>query len=114
MKSIVRCLRIACITVLIVCSPSIPQTLAAQAPATQAPATQGPTKTNDALELVKQGQKLNSEGKQDEAMALYERALQLSPNLFQAELAAGVALDLDGLYSKARQYLAKAIVAATP
>jgi tetratricopeptide (TPR) repeat protein len=66
-------------------------------------------KTDDALELVKQGQELNSEGKQDEALALYERALQMSPNLFQADLAAGMALDLQGKYQPARQHLANAI-----
>ena len=71
-------------------------------------------KTDDALELVKQGQKLNSEGKQDEALALYDRALQLSPNLFQADLAAGMALDLQGKYQQARQHLAKAIDEAPP
>ena len=71
-------------------------------------------KTDDALDLVKQGQKLNSEGKQDEALALYDRALQLSPNLFQADLAAGMALDLEGKYQEARQHLAKAIEEAPP
>src|ERR1017187_3173027 len=71
-------------------------------------------KTDDALELVKQGQKLNSEGKQDEALALYDRALQLSPDLFQADLAAGMALDLEGKYQQARQHLAKAIEEAPP
>ncbi|MGB8769200.1 MAG: tetratricopeptide repeat protein [Candidatus Korobacteraceae bacterium] len=70
--------------------------------------------TNDALELVKQGQKLNSEGQQDEALALYDRALQLSPNLFQANLAAGMALDLEGKYEQARQHLGKAIEEAPP
>jgi tetratricopeptide (TPR) repeat protein len=99
-----RVLYPACVALLFFCTAILGQT----------PATQAPNKTNDALELVKQGQKLNSEGKQDEAVALYERALQLSPDLFQAELAAGIALDLDGLYTKARQYLAKAIVVATP
>jgi tetratricopeptide (TPR) repeat protein len=73
-----------------------------------------PAKTGDALELVKQGQKLNSEGRQDEALALYERALQLSPGLYQAELATGVALDLQGKYSQARQHLQKAIDVAPP
>jgi len=63
---------------------------------------------------VKQGQKLNSEGKQDEALALYARALQLSPNLYQAELASGMALDLEGKYTQARVHLAKAISLATP
>jgi|ERR1019366_7440133 tetratricopeptide (TPR) repeat protein len=71
-------------------------------------------KTDDALELVKQGQKLNSEGKQDEALALYDRALQLSPNLYQADVAAGIALDLQGNYQQARQRLAKAIEEAPP
>ncbi len=71
-------------------------------------------KTDDAIELVKQGQKLNSEGKQDEALALYDRALQLSPNLFQADLAAGMALDLEGKYEQARQHLTKAIEEAPP
>ncbi len=71
-------------------------------------------KTDDALDLVKQGQKLNSDGKQDEALALYDRALQLSPNLVQADLAAGIALDLQGKYEQARQHLTKAIDEAPP
>jgi len=89
----------------------------AQTPTPQAPASQSPlpaSKTSDALELVKQGQKLNSEGKQDEALALYARALQLSPDLYQAELASGIALDLEGKYQQARVHLAKAIALATP
>ena len=80
----------------------------------QPQATPANGKTDDALELVKQGQKLNTEGKQDEALALYDRALQVSPNLFQADLAAGVALDLQGKYPQARQHLAKAIDEAPP
>ena len=71
----------------------------------RAPAT---GKTDDALDLVKQGQKLNSEGKQDEALALYDRALQLSPNLYQADLAAGIAWGLQGMYQHARERLTKA------
>ncbi|HVO82636.1 MAG TPA: tetratricopeptide repeat protein [Terriglobales bacterium] len=68
----------------------------------------------DPTELVKEGQKLNGEGKQDEALALYRQALQLSPNLYEAHLAAGVALDLKGEYAEARQHLGKAIELATP
>lgn len=60
-------------------------------------------------DLVKQGMKLNSEGKQDEALALYNQALQLSPDSYQAHLAAGMALDLKGDYQQARQHLSKAI-----
>src|SRR5882762_8047565 len=51
-------------------------------------------------ELVKQGDKLNSEGKQDEALALYSKALEQSPNLYEAHLDAGVALDLKGEYKR--------------
>lgn len=86
----------------------------AQTTAPQSSPSQSSHKTSDALELVKQGQKLNSEGKQDEALALYNRALQLSPDLYQAQLAAGMALDLEGKYQSARLHLEKAIKAATP
>ena len=48
----------------------------------------------DAQALVKQGQKLNSEGKQDEALKLYQKALEMSPDLYEAHLESGVALDL--------------------
>ena len=37
-------------------------------------------KSDDATALVKQGQKLNSEGKQDEALQLYRQALEKSPD----------------------------------
>ncbi len=88
--------------------------LLAQSAASQSSTGQTPSKASDALELVKQGQKLNSEGKQEEALALYNQALQLSPDLYQAQLASGMALDLEGKYQQARTHLAKAIAAATP
>src|SRR5271157_3492605 len=75
----------------------------AQAAAPQLSSPQSSSKTNDALDLVKQGQ----------AVALYNRALQLSPDLFQAQLAVGMALDLEGKYQVARLHLEKAITAAT-
>lgn len=59
--------------------------------------------------LVKQGQKLSSEGKQDDALALYRQALEMSPNLYEAHLDSGIALDLKGNYTEARQHLAKAL-----
>ncbi len=95
---------------LVLCAASLP----AQSPGSQPSTPQTSTKDSDALELVKQGQKLNSEGKQDEALALYNRALQLSPDLYQAQLASGIALDLESEYQKARVHLAKAIALATP
>lgn len=76
---------------------------------TQPAANQPAPQAADPAELVKQGRKLNSEGKQDEALALYRRALQASPDLVDAHLAAGVALDLKGQYDEARKHLAKAI-----
>jgi tetratricopeptide (TPR) repeat protein len=62
-----------------------------------------------ALDLVKEGEKLNSEGKQGDALALYRQALAMSPNLYDAHLESGMALDLKGNYTEARQHLTKAI-----
>jgi len=83
-----------------------------QSPPPQAPATQQ-SKTEDAAELVKQGEELAKNGKPDEALALYERAVELNPNLYQAQLFMGVALDLQGKYEEARKHLAKAIELAS-
>ncbi len=63
----------------------------------------------DPLELVKQARKLNSEGKQDAAIAMYQDALQRSPDLFDAHYGLGIALDLAGRFGDARQHFAKAI-----
>jgi tetratricopeptide (TPR) repeat protein len=69
---------------------------------------------SDAQALVKQGEKLNSEGKQDEALKLYQQALKASPNLYEAHLESGIALDLKGDYTAAREHLQKAIDVASP
>jgi tetratricopeptide (TPR) repeat protein len=68
----------------------------------------------DASRLVKQGEKLNGEGKQAEAIVLYRRALQISPTLFDAHQDMGIALDLQGDYEQARLQFDKALVLATP
>lgn len=67
------------------------------------------TTTPTAPDLVKQGEKLNGEGKQDDALALYRQALAISPNLYEAHLASGMALDLKANYVEARQHFVKAI-----
>ncbi len=85
---------------------------AQQSPETQHAAAQQ-SKTEDAAELVKQGQELAKNGKPDEALALYERAIELNPNLYQAQLFTGVALDLQAKYEEARRHLAKAIELAS-
>ncbi len=68
----------------------------------------------DPLKLVQQGRRLNTEGKQAEALALYEQALKASPDLFDAHLASGIALDLMGRYAEAREHLTRAIALAPP
>src|SRR4051812_8271449 len=78
----------------------------------QAASTPSPAPSGDAQDLVKQGRKLNSEGKQDEALKLYAQALEKSPNLYDAQLESGIALDLKGDYAGAREHLKKAIDAA--
>lgn len=62
-----------------------------------------------AADLVQQGEKLSHEGKQDEAIALYNRALDKEPNSYHAHLAEGIALDLKGEYAEAHEHLEKAI-----
>jgi tetratricopeptide (TPR) repeat protein len=69
--------------------------------------------TNSA-DLVKQARKLNSEGQQEQALALYNQVLQADANSFDAHLGAGIALDLQAKYDEARQHLAKAIELAPP
>jgi tetratricopeptide (TPR) repeat protein len=70
--------------------------------------------SDDAQSLVKQGRKLNSEGKQDEALKLYQQVLTQSPNSYEAHLESGIALDLKGDYAPAREHLKKAIEVALP
>jgi tetratricopeptide (TPR) repeat protein len=81
-------------------------TLFAQAPAAQAPA-QPPVNPQ-----IKQAQQLNSEGKQDEALAILNQMLAADPNNYEANLNAGIVLDLKGDYTKAHTYLQKALVTA--
>jgi Flp pilus assembly protein TadD len=67
---------------------------------TQAPAPE---------DLVKQGRTLVSQGKLDEAISRYRQAIRLSPQSFDARLALGIALDLQGQYAEARTHLTEAI-----
>src|SRR6266481_3795039 len=80
----------------------------------QAAATPAAASSDDVQGLVKQGQKLNSEGKQDEALRVYKQALEKSPNSYEAQIESGVALDLKGDYAGAREHLKKAIEVAPP
>ena len=67
---------------------------------------------DDPADLIKQGQALARQGKIDDALAMYRNALQLAPDSYQANDAAGAALDLKGEYAEARKRFAKAIQSA--
>jgi tetratricopeptide (TPR) repeat protein len=64
--------------------------------------------------LVQKGQKLSRDGKQDDALVLYRQAMEKAPDLYDAHLGAGMALDLKGDYAEARKELQKAIDHASP
>ena len=97
MKATVR--TITSVFILVLCSIAA---LSAQAPGSQ---QQQP-------EFVKQGQQLMREGKFDEALALYRKTLETSPNSVTANIAAGSVLDLMGLGEEARKYFTKGIESA--
>ena len=69
---------------------------------------------SEPADLIKQARKLNNEGHQDQALALYSQVLQANPNSYEAHLGAGIVLDLDGKYDDARKHFAKAIEVAPP
>lgn len=75
----------------------------------QQPASTPPPAPGSPADLVQQGEKLSHDGNQDGAIALYQRALEKSPNLYEGHLETGIALDLKGEYAEARMHLAKAV-----
>jgi tetratricopeptide (TPR) repeat protein len=62
-----------------------------------------------AQDQIQQARKLTAAGKPELALALYEEVLQKTPDSYEANLGAGMLLDLDGQYGKARKHLTKAI-----
>lgn len=84
------------------------------APGAQAPGQQQAAPAGPGDDLVKQGQQKLREGQHAEALALYQKALEVAPQSFQANLQAGIVLDLMGRYAEARKSFEKATtVAAT-
>jgi tetratricopeptide (TPR) repeat protein len=76
---------------------------------------QAPAQSPQQPEFVKQGQQLIRDGKPQEALELYQRTLQTSPDSVPANIAAGSVLDLMGKGEEARKYFSKAIeFAGTP
>ncbi len=62
---------------------------------------------------LKQAQEQLREGHLDEALAIARKAADAAPDSFPANTQAGIILDLQGNYGDARQYLEKAVAAAT-
>jgi tetratricopeptide (TPR) repeat protein len=67
-----------------------------------------------AADLAQRGEKLSRAGKQDEALGLFQQALEKESNSYEAHLGMGIALDLQGNYADAREHFMKAIDAASP
>jgi len=68
-----------------------------------------PVAPGSAAYLAQQGEKLSRDGKQDDALALFGKALDKSPGMYEAHLGMGEALDLKGDYEAAREHFTKAI-----
>jgi len=83
-------------------------------PAQQTAPSQPAPPPGSPQDLVQQGQKLSREGKQDEALALFQQAMEKAPGFSDAHLEAGIALDLKGDYAEARKHLSRAIDLAGP
>jgi tetratricopeptide (TPR) repeat protein len=81
--------------------------LIAQTPVPPAPAA-------TASAQIKQAQQLNSDGKQDEALTILNQVLVDDPKNYEANLNAGMVLDLEGRYNQARNYLLRAFEVAPP
>jgi tetratricopeptide (TPR) repeat protein len=65
--------------------------------------------TPSAQDLVTQARRLDAQGKQDEAIAFYQQALQQNPSSFDAHYGVARALDLTDRYEEARPHFGKAI-----
>jgi len=71
--------------------------------------TAGRAQTPSPEELVKQGRALVSQGKLDDAVSAFRKAIRITPQSFDAQLALGIVLDLQGQYAEARTHLTDAI-----
>jgi Flp pilus assembly protein TadD len=74
----------------------------------QAPTAPASPQSGDSPQ-IKQAQQLNSEGKYEEALAVLDQVLAVSPQDYEANLTSGIVLDMQGDFGKARGYLQKAI-----
>ena len=58
---------------------------------------------------MKQARRLVANGSHDEALALYQKAIEAQPSSFEAHLGAGLVLDLKLQFADARTHLSKAL-----
>jgi tetratricopeptide (TPR) repeat protein len=86
----------------------------AQPPAGGAQRPQAPPDNRPGMDKVREARGNVNQGKFDEAIALYQQALQANPQLMEAENGIGVVLDLQGKYDEARKHFANAIELAKP
>ncbi|MBA2304567.1 MAG: tetratricopeptide repeat protein [Acidobacteria bacterium] len=84
---------------------AVPQNPAPPPPAQAAP-PQNPT--------IKEAEQLVTDGKLEEALALYRKALAADPKLIDAHLGAGRTLDVTGQHAEARKHFTTAIELARP
>jgi len=67
----------------------------------------------DATEMAGRARKLTTTGQLDEAVSLFNNALKVDPELFEAHIGLGIALDLQGQYAQGREHLERALQRAT-
>jgi tetratricopeptide (TPR) repeat protein len=65
-------------------------------------------------DAVKEARLLTGQGKLEEALAQYQKAMAASPAMYEAHAGAGATLDLMGKYVEARKHFTKAIDVASP
>ena len=63
--------------------------------------------------MAQQARRLTNQGKFDEALDFTHKAMQADPKSFDAHLATGTILDLQGKYAEARKHLQAALDNAT-
>ena len=68
-----------------------------------------PPGAEDPADYVKQARRLVANGSHDEALALYQKAIEAQPSSFEAHLGAGLVLDLKLQFADARTHLSKAL-----
>ena len=71
--------------------------------------TAPPPGSDDPADYVKQARRLVAEGRHDEALALYRKAIEAQPSSFEAHLGTGLVLDLKLQFADARAHLSKAL-----